>query len=763
LSDVFREVIPGEVFYETAQFRNAVVQMLRAFERQRKSFNDDRSPHSMPVVKPEPIIILNGSGAVIKQYGIVGIGDPVNTPSETLDEFLYRRTFSSAAPNDTERFAVLLESAPSSELAKAVDSDIIQCRVSITDAAHDYAKPADGNYLNLVSSSTANRATILWRDDVPAAAREDSATLHVETTSPSSGDGSDGDYWQDTTGEKWYGPKASGAWGSAHDYGIGIVWTVVHLDMNNVGGITSINGSTTAAQQIAVGDAGSDLNIATTAAAYDNAKTYSKGWVVLSSGSTYRFINATPSAGHSPPNATYWEDVTGQGLTAINVPRIRTINNDSTAAQQIAIGDAGLYPNITTTAAAYDSTKIYSKGWMVLSGGYTYRWINASPSYGHAPPDATYWEDVSNQALTILNQPTNDIVLGNTGNDINIANTAQAWSSTQQYQPGWAVVYSAVTYRALLASLNVTPAGNPTYWAVETSATITSINLPDASSTVRGSVTVGNQTLGSTGTTKTFAGAVTVTQAGLFLSTTEFRNTASFLGQAYASNPDIYCHWISGGYAKIEFSEATTDGDPNIITLTAPFGHNSGSGHSQAQFIVQSSGSIGQSGMVFDASVLWSDVSTTWTLTNAYTAETSYVDHGGSRYKCIQSNTASSTNEPGTGTDQADYWAPVTGTDHPQVYVTPIINVRDNDGTLAVGRTGTFAGLDFVSGFLTGGTFLVPVKSGGTGRTTLDSGQLLAGAGTSAVDSLSSTRVVGETIELKIGSDSWIAFSEGSF
>lgn len=410
---------------------------------------------------------------------------------------------------------------------------------------------------------------------------------------------------------------------------------------------------------------------------------------------------------------------------------ITHINNDATALQQIAIGDAGTDLNIATTAAAYDNAKTYSAGWVVLSSGSTYRFINATPSAGHSPPNATYWEDVTGQGLTIVNVPD-----------------ATPTSINGDSTPAQILAYGTAGTDFAIVDVG------PTH----------TFNLPSASATARGVVTTGNQTLGSTGTTKTFAGAVTVTQAGLFLSTTEFRNTASFLGQAYASNPDIYCHWISGGYARIDFQEAANDGDPNIITLTAPFGLNNSPGHCQAKLIIQSGGTIGQSGMVFDGSVLWSDVSSTWTSGFSYTINSSYVENSGTGYRCIQSHTASSTNEPGTGTDQADYWVAVSsiapGT---QINVSPIISVRKDDGTLVVAGTGTFAGLDFVSGFLTGGTFLVPVKSGGTGRTTLDSGQLIAGAGTSAVDSLSSTRVVGEAIELKLGSDSWIAFSEGSF
>lgn len=57
----------------------------------------------------------------------------------------------------------------------------------------------------------------------------------------------------------------------------------------------------------------------------------------------------------------------------------------------------------------------------------------------------------------------------------------------------------------------------------------------------------------------------------------------------------------------------------------------------------------------------------------------------------------------------------------------------------------------------------VPVGLGGTGQSTLPAGQLLAGNDTSPIDSVGDTRVSGESLELKLGSDSWVAFSEDSF
>ncbi|PDT66393.1 hypothetical protein CO683_27015 [Bradyrhizobium ottawaense] len=47
--------------------------------------------------------------------------------------------------------------------------------------------------------------------------------------------------------------------------------------------------------------------------AYDNATVYGYGDVQTTSGTSYVYINATPSAGHAAPNATYWQVLAAKG------------------------------------------------------------------------------------------------------------------------------------------------------------------------------------------------------------------------------------------------------------------------------------------------------------------------------------------------------------------------------------------------------------------------------------------------------------------
>ncbi|MCP3409229.1 hypothetical protein [Bradyrhizobium sp. CCGB01] len=52
--------------------------------------------------------------------------------------------------------------------------------------------------------------------------------------------------------------------------------------------------------------------------AYDNVTTYSYGDVQTTSGSSYIYINDTPSAGHAAPNATYWNVLASKGADGVD-------------------------------------------------------------------------------------------------------------------------------------------------------------------------------------------------------------------------------------------------------------------------------------------------------------------------------------------------------------------------------------------------------------------------------------------------------------
>lgn len=228
MSNDLRRVSAGDQFYESASFRNAVVDVLERFNRDRTvGFRTQDAVKDFPTPKVKSVFLLNTRGAIIEQYSVVGIGDATIGPQVNEYQFRNVKLLNSASPSASARFAIATESAPDDGVFSAVICDVVQVKINRTSTAHNFANPANANYDNLVSATTGT-AEILWIDDLPAAAIGE--TVHEGSGAPSGGTGSDGDYYKDTSGEEWYGPKTAGAWGSAHDYGTGICWAVVVMD-----------------------------------------------------------------------------------------------------------------------------------------------------------------------------------------------------------------------------------------------------------------------------------------------------------------------------------------------------------------------------------------------------------------------------------------------------------------------------------------------------------------------------------------------------
>lgn len=72
--------------------------------------------------------------------------------------------------------------------------------------------------------------------------------------------------------------------------------------------------------------------------AYDNAATYSYGDVQTTSGSSYVYINATPSAGHAAPNPTYWQLMSSVGPAGNTGPAGAGYGGTSTTSRTIGMG-----------------------------------------------------------------------------------------------------------------------------------------------------------------------------------------------------------------------------------------------------------------------------------------------------------------------------------------------------------------------------------------------------------------------------------------
>lgn len=108
-------------------------------------------------------MVRNDSGAAIERGHILGINEPIITPTQNEDEFRTRVGLVGVVPqaNDFGRFLVAAESIPEDEIGLAYCSGVVACDVSIT---HDWLTHADvdpGDATKL-DASPHGTAQILW-------------------------------------------------------------------------------------------------------------------------------------------------------------------------------------------------------------------------------------------------------------------------------------------------------------------------------------------------------------------------------------------------------------------------------------------------------------------------------------------------------------------------------------------------------------------------------------------------------------------------
>lgn len=238
MSDEFRRLQPGVKFRPSATAWNTMLDVAREYR-----VNNGFSQNGIDTSQDGRFWIQNDGVDELPQYSIVGVGEALTLPVDDEGEFLSTMGFGSIEPTTGDRFAIIQDGVESGTIVEARITGLSHCYVNRADTTHMMASAETANYDTLIAAES-GQAEIIWMDDVPAAAVGE--TIHEGTGVPGSGLGSDGDYYKDTAASEYYGPKATGAWGSAFAYGTGTCWAVVVLDQfdANTQGITSINGET---------------------------------------------------------------------------------------------------------------------------------------------------------------------------------------------------------------------------------------------------------------------------------------------------------------------------------------------------------------------------------------------------------------------------------------------------------------------------------------------------------------------------------------
>lgn len=217
--DFLQRLSPGQKLKGiSSRFYNVLVDVV-----QEKISSDAFMSNGMSNLR-QAIQIYNTTGTDLDQFAIVGLGDVSVIPVDDEVQFRDEQSFIADSPTAAGRFAIIQDPIPDGDIGRGLLFGISKVQVSVTNTAHPYATPIDGDVVKM-DSGFVGKAAILWTDDIPATAV--SATILTGSGAPGGGTGSNGNYYKDTLNSQYYGPKTLGVWGSAYDYGTGIVWAVV--------------------------------------------------------------------------------------------------------------------------------------------------------------------------------------------------------------------------------------------------------------------------------------------------------------------------------------------------------------------------------------------------------------------------------------------------------------------------------------------------------------------------------------------------------
>jgi len=155
-----RHVIPGERFIPSAPMHNALVDLL--------SSNQPTTSGGRIIGGSDPTVCLvrNDTGAALPLFGVVGLGDPLITPTENLNAFLGQFQFEGVLAESADyehKWGLTLQPIASGDCGLVRVSGLAHCWIDLdADAAIDYVGPDEaGTVSALIEVECGVR--VVWR------------------------------------------------------------------------------------------------------------------------------------------------------------------------------------------------------------------------------------------------------------------------------------------------------------------------------------------------------------------------------------------------------------------------------------------------------------------------------------------------------------------------------------------------------------------------------------------------------------------------
>jgi hypothetical protein len=159
--DPFRKVNPGEDVEFSATAWNAMLESVQPNRDMGRAASFEGSPVEHTIVR-----VKNESGVALARNTVLGLDDPVFTPTDSLDTFLGRIAFRATKPlvgAHDRRYCVLLDPAGIGQFARGYVAGVCAVKVDLVDESHGFARIINNDTAKL-QSGRYGHAQILWTE-----------------------------------------------------------------------------------------------------------------------------------------------------------------------------------------------------------------------------------------------------------------------------------------------------------------------------------------------------------------------------------------------------------------------------------------------------------------------------------------------------------------------------------------------------------------------------------------------------------------------
>lgn len=165
MADAFKKVSAGTALDIPAVAYNAMLDAAVAHRKQQV-----QGAEAIPAIRNSGIVkVKNTSGGPLSRFQVVGLGDPIVSPTDNAQEFERQVTFNGVLPTSEGRYGVLVEPLDENAVGSAVVAGVVAVRMAIGSTTYEFAQVAGTHdYLANVPHGSAR---VLWMEDGVAPVR----------------------------------------------------------------------------------------------------------------------------------------------------------------------------------------------------------------------------------------------------------------------------------------------------------------------------------------------------------------------------------------------------------------------------------------------------------------------------------------------------------------------------------------------------------------------------------------------------------------